>query len=492
MGALELSLIAAALLVGFTGTWSPCGFSMIETIGPTGHSGGRPTTFAACVTFFLGCLAGGVATFAALAALGSLVHGAGGRAAYLLAAALALAAAAAEARGTRIAPQVRRQLPEHWRWLMPMPLAAGLYGILLGLGFTTFVLTFGVWALMGIAFAVGEPLIGVAIGLAFGVGRGAPIIALAPIADRPFGARCTEAMAVRPRLYRGARLGDAAALALAAAVLVGVEPASGSSHIQTGAADPSTQARVLAWQEVGGSDDRAAWVRRGLGEGGQTCRVRGNEPAIGGGRIAVLAARTVEVRDLNDPGYTGDGACSGPVPEPRMTVGSERTDAVAISRNWIVYRIREDGQDRLVRRAIRTNSFGPARVLERVGRRAQIGQPDLSGNLLVYALARPQINRIIRQRLGGGGGGVVLSSRQVGLSNPSVLNRGLTYVRTNRQRHQLMVKSIGNNNWGRSLFSRTHDQGTLWSTALGPNHAFVTILRGSGNPPDARVRRFSR
>lgn len=197
MGALELSLIAAAVLIGFTGTWSPCGFSMIETIGPTGHSGGRPTTLAACVTFLAGCLAGAVVTFGSLAVIGALVHGAGGRLAYLLAAGLALAAALAEARGTRIAPQVRRQLPEHWRRAMSMPIAAGLYGTLLGLGFTTFVLTFGVWALAGIAFAVGEPAIGLAIGLAFGIGRAAPIVALAPVADRSLGIRCNEAMAWR-------------------------------------------------------------------------------------------------------------------------------------------------------------------------------------------------------------------------------------------------------------------------------------------------------
>ena len=69
----------------------------------------------------------------------------------MVAAAIAVAAAVAEARGTRIVPQIRRQLPERWRWTMPMPLAAALYGILLGLGFTTFVLSFGVWALAGIS-----------------------------------------------------------------------------------------------------------------------------------------------------------------------------------------------------------------------------------------------------------------------------------------------------------------------------------------------------
>ena len=56
-----------------------------------------------------------------------------------------------------IVPQIRRQVPEHWRRVLPMPLAAALYGVLLGLGFTTFVLTFGVFALAAIAFALGDP-----------------------------------------------------------------------------------------------------------------------------------------------------------------------------------------------------------------------------------------------------------------------------------------------------------------------------------------------
>ena len=47
---------------------------------------------------------------------------------------------------------------------MPMPLAAALYGVLLGLGFTTFVLSFGVWALAGVSLAVGDPSLGLLLG----------------------------------------------------------------------------------------------------------------------------------------------------------------------------------------------------------------------------------------------------------------------------------------------------------------------------------------
>ena len=47
MSGLDLALIVAALLAGVCGTWSPCGFSMIETMGPVGHTGGRLTTLSA-------------------------------------------------------------------------------------------------------------------------------------------------------------------------------------------------------------------------------------------------------------------------------------------------------------------------------------------------------------------------------------------------------------------------------------------------------------
>ena len=92
-------------------------------------------------------------TFGGLALLGA----AAGAGAPAVAAAVALLGAVAEARGGRIVPQVARQVPESWRRVLPVPLAAGLYGVLLGLGFTTFILSFAVWALAGISVALGDP-----------------------------------------------------------------------------------------------------------------------------------------------------------------------------------------------------------------------------------------------------------------------------------------------------------------------------------------------
>jgi hypothetical protein len=209
---LETVLIVAAAAAGVTGAWSPCGFSMVETLAPQGYAGRMRVTAAACVTFATGALAGGAITFGGLALLGQAL----GASAPVAAAAIALAAAIGEARGARIVPQVRRQVPESWRRRMPVPLAAGLYGVLLGLGFTTFILTFAVWALAGVSVALGDPALGLAIGLAFGAGRLLPVVALAPAG----GGALHAAMAEQPRILRSLRAVDAAALTACAVALV--------------------------------------------------------------------------------------------------------------------------------------------------------------------------------------------------------------------------------------------------------------------------------
>ena len=158
---------------------------MVETLAPAGYAGRLRTTLVACATFTAGALVGGVITFGGLGLLGQWL-GAGGTGAAAVAAAVAIAAAIGEARGVRIVPQVRRQVPESWRRVMPVPLAAGLYGVLLGLGFTTFILTFAVWALAAVSVALGDPQLGAVLGLAFGAGRALPVILLAPgRGDRP-------------------------------------------------------------------------------------------------------------------------------------------------------------------------------------------------------------------------------------------------------------------------------------------------------------------
>ncbi|MGI8802760.1 MAG: hypothetical protein ACR2KV_11400 [Solirubrobacteraceae bacterium] len=249
-------LAVTAFAAGLTGTWSPCGFSMLSTLGPTGHTGGRRTTGAACASFGLGALAGGAATFGALSLLGRAVGGGGSRAASALAVAIALAAAVGEARGVRVLPQVRRQVPEHWRRVMPLPLAGGLYGVLLGLGFTTLVLTLAVWALAGVCVALGDPSAGLAVGLAFGAGRALPVVALAPWIDGERGLRYAEMMAERPVILRSLRRLDGLLLLLCAVAVgagAGARSAAAAAAVAptavaAGATDPTLGGGTLAWE----------------------------------------------------------------------------------------------------------------------------------------------------------------------------------------------------------------------------------------------------
>jgi hypothetical protein len=462
--AVSISLTAAALLAGIAGTWSPCGFSMIETIGPTGHGGGPSTTVAACMTFTLGALAGGVATFASLALAGSVVHGGAGALAYVAAAALAVCAAVAELRGVRIAPQVRRQLPEHWRRLMPMPLAAALYGVLLGLGFTTFVLSFGVFALAGITFAVGDPALGVAVGLAFGIGRALPVALTAPLADRPAGRRITDAMAQRPAIYRGFRAGDGIALLASAAALAVAVPAGAARNAARPAADPSVAGKALVYQAPDGS----GLIRRD----GRRLSIPGHDPAIGDGRVAVIRQGRIVLLSAVDLGELGSFGAAG-------------ADAVAVSRHWVVWRVHVHGRDLMRARSVDDPANGgPVRSLGQSGRMAQLGRPSLDDNRVVYARAGREENLIVKQVLGGRHvrRSRVMRSRVDALQNPSILGDSLLYVRITGRTSRLMLARLGGGH-GRPLFATR--SATLWSTALGPKRAYVTVLHGSA--PRARV-----
>ncbi len=423
--------------------------------------GGRATTLSACVTFTFGALAGGAVTFGALALAGELVHGAGGRLAFGVAAVIALAAAMAEIRGTPIVPQVRRQLPEHWRRLMPMPVAAGLYGILLGLGFTTFVLTFGVFALAAISFALGEPAIGIAVGLAFGTGRALPIALVAPVADRDLGVRVTTLMAERPAIYRGFRFGDAIALAACAAALVVAVPAGAAQTEVRPAADPGAAGDGFVFQRPDGSGV--------LERGGKEVVLTGEDPALGDGRLAVVRGDEIVILSAGDTSEIGRFAAPD-------------ADAVAISRHWVAWRARSDGRDYLRAREL-TNPQRPGaqKSLGRTSRVGQLGRPSLDRNRLVYAKASSHQNSIVKRVLGAqgrkAGATTLIRSSIEGLSNPSIRAGRVLYVRHTARADRLKLAGL-NGDGGRTLLSRRG--ATLWSTALTDKRAYVTVISGAG------------
>jgi len=459
---LLVALGVAALLIGATGTWSPCGFSMVETIGPNGHTGSRTVTLAACLTFLPGALAGAIVTFGGLATVGAAVPGEAGWLSYGIAVALAVSAAALEARGARIAPQIRRQLPEHWRRVMPMPVAAALYGVLLGLGFTTFVLTFGVWALAGIAFALGEPVAGLVIGVGFGVGRAIPIVALAPVADLPLGRRAVTLMAERPGLYRAIRLGDAVALIVAALALLGAGVAHAADTFVPRASDPSATEDAIAYAR--GVSDRAV-----IDEGQGPVELAGTDPAISGSYVAVLDGDQVVILHRASHDEADRFPAAG-------------VDAVAISSDWVAYRTRIDREDRILARELDAGGRAGAPLqIDSIRAPSQLGLPAVAGRRLVYAEARLRSNRIILHNLSRSQARTLISSRRHGLTNPSLRGGSLAYVRNARGGDQLRLLRLRG---GRERRLLSGDR-RLWSTSLTSRRAYVTVLEGTA--PRSRI-----
>jgi hypothetical protein len=471
-------VIVAALAAGVTGAWSPCGFSMVETLAPAGYAGRLRTTVVACATFAFGALAGGAITFGGLSLLGSAL----GASASAVAALVALAAAAGEARGARIVPQVRRQVPESWRRRMPLPLAAGLYGVLLGLGFTTFILSFAVWALAGISVALGDPALGLAAGLAFGAGRALPVIALTPSGGGDLG----EAMAQRPRILRSLRAIDAAALAACAiALFAAPAQAATASIVGVGIADPSVDGASIAFSRPG-----AVGVLRSPA-GDQSAP--GSHPAIGGGRLAYLGTDTVTVAGV------GSFAAVG-------------VNAVAVSTGWVAWRA---GPTLWVAPIVDGGFGGGTRIAA-----GEVGRPALDGNTLLYdyygrieAVDLTTMQRTILRR-----------QARAQLRGPAALNGRLYYVRATYRRQQVMsgpliAQSTGQDKalWG-TVPSGRRDAGeeggshkdapghhhdlwprpkpgvadTLTTTAAGADAVYVTRLRQrKGSPLQAAVLRIA-
>lgn len=175
-------LFVVAAIAAVRGMWSPCGLSMLSTLNPVSErSRGHHFWVTAC-WYLAGSVAGGafLGTGCAVLAYGYGRSDAPTSVTWTLALVGAVVAVVSDTRlGGWSLPGHPRQVDERWvdkyrRWLY----ASG-YGVQIGTGFATYIMTAGVYLVALLAVLTGSPGQAMLGGLAFGAARGLSVLVAA-------------------------------------------------------------------------------------------------------------------------------------------------------------------------------------------------------------------------------------------------------------------------------------------------------------------------
>lgn len=458
---------------------------MVGTVGAARRLGGRTALALASAAYAGGLLAGGTVVFGALGLLGAVLRP--GAVVVGGACVLAAAAALADAAGWRVRPQIHAQVPERWRRTMPLHRAVFLYGLLLGTGVTTFVPAAAAWALLVLAFALGSVPVALGLGVCFALGRALPVVFLTReeaeptfLTERPAGLRIVRGLA-------------AASLAAGVAALAG-GAVQAATTVSRPAGDPSAFETDLVWETPGAG----GFLRRD----GVTTKLPGNDPALGDALIAW---------HLGDAVTVASRATLAPVLQETIP-GVQK---LALSQHWLAFRARRaDGSLEIGVQSITTTSGKPFVIAAR--RPGELGRPFVVGGLTLFHVASRTGSWITAFDMTTGKRRVVRYSTAAELLNPSVRNGELVYVRVSRCDQELRAGGIAGGaekvlyrlpplaGWDLGHDRDRTTQGSrrpcsgkprptakmLWTTAVAPGAAYVTVLRpvGGGRMTPTLVR----
>lgn len=186
---------------------------MLTSITPLGERG-RGNRYAVTMTAYaVGSVLGGALVGALLGALGSLLA-LPTRTALLVAAAVCLVAAVADATGR--VPSYRRQVDEDWLTRYRGWVYGAGFGLQLGAAVTTIVTSALTYAALAVALLTASPLAGAAVMTAFALTRAVPAMAARGV-DTPDALRALAAWL--ERRLPAARAASVASLVAAATVL---------------------------------------------------------------------------------------------------------------------------------------------------------------------------------------------------------------------------------------------------------------------------------
>jgi len=190
-GILALGAVTALVTVAAAvrGIWSPCGLSMVSAINPFTERSRGNRYWLTALWFIAGSVLGG-ALLGVLAAVGAALWGslAGSVAVAAVAAGVGcvgcLVAAASDSSTVRFRlPGHPRQVNEQWlgryrRWVY----ACG-FGVQIGVGFATYIMTAAVYLTVLLGALSGSPATAFAVGLVFGLVRGLAVLLSSGAAD---------------------------------------------------------------------------------------------------------------------------------------------------------------------------------------------------------------------------------------------------------------------------------------------------------------------
>lgn len=155
---------------------------MLSSIHPLGERARGNRWYVTISAFTAGAVAGGAAVGSILGGLGS-IFAPRTDSALLIVGALALTAGGLDLIGVR-APGPARQVNERWIGNLRGTVYGFGFGVQLGSGISTFIVTWGVWVMLAAELLSGSAVTGAVVGGTFGLAR-----AIAPLAagwiDRP-------------------------------------------------------------------------------------------------------------------------------------------------------------------------------------------------------------------------------------------------------------------------------------------------------------------
>ena len=417
---------------------------MLETFTPA-VCGSRKRQIVAQALFTGAAVLTAAALGLVLGLAGSLL---GGRYALYAAAALALIAAAREAGLVRFPlPQARRQVPERWRFELPLPLWATGYGAGLGAGFFTFQPVSTFWVACAGALALARPLPAAACFALYGAGRAVMVVWPRRRTDDPTAA--VERLTRR----RGALLRANAVALVVCGILLAVAPAAGGATlVQDGAYDPSFSGSSVAFATQAGD----VVVRPGDGSPDEVFSGV-SQPSLDGQLLAVRDAAGISVLNWT----TGDEVAR---------VDNPNASRPALDWPLVAFVLRDGSFKRLVVRNLQT---GGNKVHASVQASLQLGRPSLGGGRLAWHVASRKKSTIMLKVLASGAKRVVARSRIGLLQNPTVRARASPGWTAARERATSGWAGCGVDQRTTVETMRTRAR-AYWTTSLAPGAVYWT------------------